>query len=530
MKILVTEPLSDQGIEILENEDDISVEIETKLSQKELVQRIADFDALIVRSGTKVTSEVIEAGKKLKVIGRAGVGVDNVDVNTATRQGVIVVNTPNANTISASEHTITLILALSRNIAPAGASMKNGEWERQRFMGVEVYGKILGVIGLGRIGTEVAKRAQAFGMHIIAADPYISPETANKLNVELVDNKEIFRRSDYITVHLPMNDETSNLLDEEAFDIMKNGVRIINCARGGICNEQALYNAIIRGKVAGAALDVFEKEPPTDNPLIALDSVLATPHLGASTKEALVNVSVEIAHQVVDALKGRPVHNAVNMVTLDLGEAEKLRPYIQLAERIGNIQGQLVEGHVIAINIDYSGEIANYPTEIISIALQKGLLQTFLGDTVNYVNSALICRERGIKVYETKSSGIEDFVNLITVTVKTDKAERRIAGTIFGTREPRIVEIDGYHLDVIPSGYLLFLRTQHDRPGVMGALGNILGEHSINIAGMSLGREKPYTNAMAVLALDNPVPKDAIDKIKSLEAISEAKLVRLSEG
>lgn len=527
MKVLITEYLSDKGIEILKNEDDISVDIETKLSYEELIKRIADYDALIVRSGTKVTADVIKAGKKLKVIGRAGVGVDNVDVNTATRQGVIVVNTPNANTISAAEHTLTLILALSRNIAPASASMKSGEWERQRFMGVEVYGKTLGIIGLGRIGTEVAKRAQAFGMKIIASDPYIAPETANKLNVELVDNQELFRRSDYITVHLPLNQETCDLLNDEAFNMMKNGVRIINCARGGICDEKALYNAIVSGKVAGAALDVFEHEPPTGSPLISLDSVLATPHLGASTKEALVNVSVEIAHQVIDALKGRPVHNAVNMITLDLGEAEKLRPYMHLAEKIGNIHGQLVEGHVIEINIDYNGEIATSPTEIVSIAIQKGLLQSFLGDVVNYVNSALMCRERGIKVSETKSIEIEDFVNLITVTVRTDKVKKRIAGTIFGTREPRIVEIDGYHLDVMPSGHLLFLKTRHDRPGVMGALGNILGEHNINIAGMSLGREKPYSEAMAVLTLDNPVPKDVIERIRSLDPISEAKLVRL---
>ncbi|MGB9597610.1 MAG: hydroxyacid dehydrogenase, partial [Candidatus Poribacteria bacterium] len=296
MKVLVTEYLSDKGIEILINEDDISVDIETKLSYEELIERIADYDALIVRSGTRVTADVIKAGKKLKVIGRAGVGVDNVDVNTATRQGIIVVNTPNANTISAAEHTLTLILALSRNIAPASASIKNGEWERQKFMGVEVYGKTLGIIGLGRIGTEVAKRAQAFGMRIIAVDPYISPDVANKLNVELVDKQELFRRSDYITVHLPLNEETCDLLDESAFNMMKDGVKIINCARGGICNEKALYNAIISGKVAGAALDVFEHEPPIGNPLISLDSVLATPHLGASTKEALVNVSVEIAH------------------------------------------------------------------------------------------------------------------------------------------------------------------------------------------------------------------------------------------
>jgi len=527
MRILVTEPLSEKGIEILKNEDDISVDINTKLSQDELLRCIGNYDALIVRSGTRVTAEVIEATNNMKVIGRAGVGVDNVDVGSATRRGIIVVNTPNANTISAAEHTMTLLLAMSRNISPASASLKNHKWERQKFLGVEVYNKILGIIGLGRIGTEVAKRAQAFGMHIIASDPYISPETATKLNVRLVSNDELFQEADYITVHLPLTEETSHLIDESAFSLMKNGVRIINCARGGIFDEKALYDAIISGKVAEAALDVFEKEPPLDSPLLDLDAVLATPHLGASTREALVNVSVEIAHQVVDALKGRPVSNAVNMITLDLGEAEKIRPFLKLAEKLGNVQGQLVEGHVTEINIDYKGELVNYPTEIISIALQKGLLNLFLGDSVNYVNASLISHERGINISETKSSEIEDFVNLITVTVKTDKGERRIAGTIFGTKEPRIVEIDEYHLDVMPSGHLLILQTNKDRPGVMGSLGNILGEHKINIAGMSMGREVPFSKAIAVLTLDNPVPKDVIEKIKSLEGMWEAKLVRL---
>jgi D-3-phosphoglycerate dehydrogenase len=526
MKILITEHLSDQAIEILK-ENDISVDVETKLSQDELIKRIADYEALIVRSGTKVTSEVIETGKKLKVIGRAGVGVDNVEVSTATRHGIIVVNTPNANTISAAEHTMTLLLAMSRNIAPASTSLRNQKWERQKFMGVEIYNKVLGIIGLGRIGTEVAKRAQAFGMKVITVDPYISPDTAAKLNVRLVSISNLYKEADYITVHLPLTDETHDLLDEEAFAQMKDGVRIINCARGGICSEKALYDAIVSGKVAGAALDVFEQEPPLDSPLLELDAVLATPHLGASTQEALINISIEIAYQVLDALQGRPVRNAVNMVTLDIGDAEKLKPYIRLAEKLGNVHGQIVDGHVTDINIDYSGDIVNYPTEIISVAVQKGLLQSFLGDNVNYVNASLLCRERGIKLSETKSIEIEDFVNLVTVTVKTDKGEKRISGAIFGTKEPRIVEIDNYHVDVMASGYLLILLTQKDKPGVMGPLGNILSEHNINIAGMSLGRERPNDEAIAILTLDNPVPKEALEKIKTLGSIFEAKLVRL---
>ncbi len=318
MKILVTEHLSEQGINILQKDNDIEVDINTRLTQNELKDLISEYEALIVRSGTKVTSDIINSAKKLKVIGRAGVGVDNVDVNAATRRGIIVVNTPNANTISAAEHTMSMILALSRNIVPASISLKNRKWERQKFMGVELYDKTLGIIGLGRIGSEVAKRALAFGMKVIATDPYISPETATKLNVRLVDITEVYKNADYITVHLPLTNETCNLMDDSAFSMMKDGVRIINCARGGICCEKALYDAIINGKVAGAALDVFDEEPPFNSPLLDLDAVLATPHLGASTKEALINVSIEIAYQVLDALRGRPVKNAVNMITIEL--------------------------------------------------------------------------------------------------------------------------------------------------------------------------------------------------------------------
>ncbi|MGQ9608287.1 MAG: phosphoglycerate dehydrogenase [bacterium] len=527
MKILVAEHLSEQGINILRKENDFEIDINTHLTHEELIDSIGEYDALIVRSGTKVTSDVINSAKKLKVIGRAGVGVDNVDVNAATRRGIIVVNTPNANTISAAEHTMTMILALSRNIVPASVSLKNRKWERQKFMGVELYDKTLGIIGLGRIGSEVAKRALAFGMKVIASDPYISPETATKLNVRLVDTEEIYRNADYITVHLPLTNETCNLMDEKAFSMMKDGVRIINCARGGICCENALYNAILSGKVAGAALDVFEEEPPFNSPLLSLDAVLATPHLGASTKEALINVSIEIALQVIEALRGRPVKNAVNMITMELGDAEKIRPYVELAEKLGYIHSQLIEGRIVEISIDYTGDIINYPTEMICIALQKGLLQLFLGETVNYVNASLISKERGIRIIETKSSEVSDFMNLISVTVKTDKGERRLAGTIFGTKEPRIVGIDKYYVDVLPSGCMLLLTTHKDKPGVMGALCTILGEYNINIAAMSLGREVPGKDAIAILNLDSSVPKEAMDKIKALDSIWEAKLVKL---
>jgi D-3-phosphoglycerate dehydrogenase len=526
LNVLITDRLSEQGVEILRREKDIHVEVNTDLSYEELVACIGEYDALVVRSGTEVTSEVIEAADRLKVIGRAGVGVDNVDVRAATRRGILVVNTPGANTISAAEHAMTLVLALSRNIAPANISLKSRTWERQKFTGVEVYNKTFGIVGLGRIGTEVARRALAFGMRVIAADPYISPDHAARLDVRLVETSEIIEKADYISLHLPLTRETYHLLGEKEFATMKDGVRIINCARGGICDEEALYDAILSGKVAGAALDVYEHEPPLDSPLLKLDSVLTTPHLGASTEEAQINVAVEVAHQVVNALRGEPARNAVNMPPVSPADAEKVRPYVELAEKLGSFQSQLVEGHVTEVRIDYSGEVIEHTTTIVSIALQKGLIESFLGETVSYVNASLIARERGIKVVETKSSTVEDFANLISVTVKTDRGEKRLAGTIFGTRDGRIVRIDNYHVDVVPHGYMLVISNQ-DKPGVMGALCTLLGKFNINIAAMSLGREQPGGEAVVILNVDSVVSREVMEQIRSLDNIWEARLVDL---
>ncbi len=526
MKILIADPLSDQGVDILKSEKNIEVDVNTDLSHEKLLERIGYYDALIVRSGTDVTSEVIKAGDRLKVIGRAGVGVDNIDVRAATRRGILVVNTPGANTVSAAEHTMTLLLALSRNIAPANISLRSRKWERRQFMGVEVYGKTLGIIGLGRIGTEVARRAVAFGMHVMAADPYISPDHAALLDIRLVENHEIVQKADYISVHLPLTDETHHLLSQKEFAAMKDGVRVINCARGGILDEAALYDAIVNGKVAGAALDVYEDEPPLDSPLLGLDSVLTTPHLGASTTEAQIHVAVEIARQVLDALSGRPVRNAVNMPPISPADAEKIGPYVELAEKLGVFQSQLIDGHVTEVHIDYSGEVAEHTTTIISIALQKGLIERFLGETVSYVNAPLIARERGIKVVETRSNAVEGFSNLISVTVKTDRGEKRAAGTIFGTRDGRIVRVNDYHVDVVPQGYMLVISNQ-DKPGVVGALCTLLGRFDINIAAMSLGREEPGGEAVFILNLDSVVPDEVMDQIKLLDNIREARLVSL---
>jgi D-3-phosphoglycerate dehydrogenase len=527
MKILIADSLAGKGIEILKKEQDIEVDVNTKISHDELLEVIGEYDALIVRSRTKVTAQVIEAGRRLKVIGRAGVGVDNVDVRAATRRGILVVNTPGGNTISAAEHTISLLLALSRNIATANASLKSRKWEREKFIGVELYNKTLGIIGLGRIGTEVAKRAIAFGMNVIAVDPYITPEYAKQLSINLVEIKDVLKKSDYISFHLTLTDETYHLLGEREFEQMKDGVRIINTARGEICDEKALYNAIISGKVAGAALDVFEEEPPFNSPILELDSILVTPHLAASTDQAQINVAVEVAHQVISALRGQPVSNAVNMPPVDSKEAEKLMPYIEMAEKMGRFQGQLIQGHVTEINIEYSGDIIQYNTAIVSIALQKGLVELFFGDTVSYVNAPVIAKERGIKVTETRSSEVGDFSNLISVIVKTDKGERGISGTIFGKHDARIIRIDNYRVDMAPSGYILLVLSHHDKPGLMGALGTILGNSNINIVTMSLARESSDGDSMVIINLDNIIPEEVMKQIKAIDGMSEARLVNL---
>ena len=527
MKILISDNLSNKGVEILKKEKGIEIDINPKIPADELLKIIGNYDALIVRSRTKVTAEVIEAGRNLKVIGRAGVGVDNVDVPVATRLGILVVNTPGGNTISAAEHAISMILALSRNIAPANASVKSRKWEREKFTGVELYGKTLGIIGLGRIGTEVAKRASAFGMNIIATDPYITPVHAKGMNINLMEISNLLKKSDYISFHLTLTTETFHLLGEKEFEQMKDGVRIINTARGEICDEKALYKAIISGKVAGAALDVFENEPPFDSPLLELDSVLVTPHLAASTDQAQINVSVEVAEQVINALQGKPVSNAVNMPPIDPKDVEKLLPYVRMAEKIGNFQSQLIHGHLTEVNIEYSGDIIEYNTAIIGIALQKGLIESSLGDNVNYVNAPMIVRERGIKVTESKSGKAGDFSNLLSVIVKTDKGIRCIEGTIFGTRDMRIVRIDNYRVDVMPSGYILLVLSHRDKPGLMGALGTILGDFNINIVTMSLAREQNNDESMVIINLDNVISNEVLTKIKALEGISEAKLVKL---
>ncbi len=525
-KILITDSLSDEGIEILREEKSFEVNVGTKLSPDELKKTIEDAEAIIIRSGTKLTKDIIQAAHKLKIIGRAGVGLDNVDVEEASKYGIIVMNTPGGNTIATAEHTMSLMLALSRNISQANRSVKEGKWERKKFMGSELYGKTLGIIGLGRIGTEVAKRAIAFGMKIISYDPYLSTEKANQIGVKLVELEELLKESDYISVHTPLTKDTKYILGEKAFNKIKKGARIISCARGGIVDEQALFKALQTGKVAGAALDVFEKEPPEVNPLLESDKIVATCHLGASTEEAQSNVAIEIAEQVKDALLGKGVRNAVNMPSIEPDVYNMIKPYVELAEKLGSLEAQLVRGHILQVVIKYSGDITDYSTSYVTIAFIKGLLAPVVGENVNYVNASVIARERGIKVIETKTAKKENFTNLITAEVKTDKEKRTAMATLFTKNNLKIVKIDDFYVEAIPSGYMVIISNK-DTPGVIGAIGTILGNNSINIAGMTFGRRKAGGDAITVLNVDSFVSEKVLEEIEKNSDIWEAKLVKL---
>lgn len=526
MKLLVSDSLSEKGLQVLREVQDLQVDVFDGLPPDKLKELIKNYDALIVRSGTKVTREVIQQAKKLRVIGRAGVGLDNVDVDAASEQGIIVMNAPEGNTIATAEHTMSLILALARTIPQANESLRKNVWDRKGLTGVELYGKTLGIIGLGRIGSEVAKRAQSFGMEIIAYDPFLSADKASKLEVGLVTFEELLRRSDFITVHTPLTKETKHLLSAKEFEMMKDGVRVLNCARGGIIDEKALEKAITSGKVAGAAMDVFEEEPPKDNPLLKLKEVIATPHLGASTNEAQVNVAVDIARQVVDVLLDRGVRNAVNFPSVDGEVLKVIRPYLKLAESIGALQAQLADGRITYVKVKYSGEATQYDTSPITVALVKGLLTPVLGETVNYVNAQVLAKGRGIKVIESKTTEVEEFANLIATEVKTDKLRSIVEGTLFSKDNPRIVKIDEFYVDAVPHGYMV-ITFNKDVPGIIGAIGTILGRNKINIAGMTFGRRQQGGRAITVINVDSSVPEEVIREIASADNVYDARLIVL---
>jgi len=525
-RVLVSDTLDKEGIEIFRRAQGIEVDVMTNLTPDELKGVIKDYDGLAIRSATKVTREVIERAEKLKVIGRAGIGLDNVDHIAASKKGIVVMNTPGGNTITTAEHTIAMMFALARQIPQATSSMKAGKWEKNKFMGSEVYNKTLGIIGIGRVGSIVAERALGLKMNVIAYDPFISTEAADKLGITLVSLDDLLKRSHFISVHTPMTKETRGMINASTFARMRDGVFVINCARGGIINEKALYDALKSGKVAGAALDVFEEEPTKNIELLSLPNVICTPHLGASTEEAQKNVAIAIAEQIVDYLTKGEIRNAVNFPSITAELLNQMRPYLTLAEKLGKFEAQLVTGGIEEVRVEYSGEILNYNVAPLTISLIKGLLEPILNENINYINAPIVAKERGIRVIESKSSEVKDFTSMISITIKTREETSFIAGTIFGRQDPRIVRIEKFSMEVIPEGYMLVLYN-YDRPGVIGNIGTTLGNNNINIARFQLSREQVDGQALVVLSTDSVVPEDVLEKLRGLPNVISVKKLEI---
>lgn len=526
MRILVCDGLEKSGVEILRSGNAAAVDERPSINAAELSQIIGDYDALIVRSKTQVTAGIIESGARLRVIGRAGTGVDNIDVAAATRRGVVVMNAAAGNTVTTAEHTIAMMMALARQIPQASASMKAGKWEKNRFVGVELLGKLLGVVGLGRIGSAVAHRARGLGMEVLGYDPYFSRDAARELGVEVATLDDIFARSDFITVHTPLTPETRGLINTAAMDKMKTGVRLINCARGGLIDETALANAIRAGKVAGAALDVFENEPvSSDNPLLNLDQVIVTPHLGASTEEAQTHVATMIAEQVMDYLKRGAVRGAVNMPAVTAEMLSAIGPYIILGEKIGLFQGHVFGHDIREVAIDYSGEVAEHDVRPITQAVLAGLLGPVI-ERVNLVNASIVAEERGVRVTESLSRRARDFASMINVRVATSEKQSEVAGALFGRRDARIVRINGFHLEAIPRGHMLILFNR-DVPGVLGRIATFIGEQGVNIGRLYLGRKKIGESALALIQIDQQLTADAMSGLLALTDVISAKQVKL---
>ena len=525
MKVLISDKLAPEAAEKLTAIEGIEVDNSPGLDPEALKAHLADAEALIIRSATKVTAELLEHAPKLRFIARAGVGVDNVDIPAASRRGIIVMNTPGGNTLSTAEHTLALLLALSRNVYPACRSLKDGRWDRKLFMGTQLSGKTMGVIGLGRIGLEVAKRAAAFGMTVVGHDPYITPERAKRHKITLVEGlDEIYTKADYITVHVPVTDETRGMIAGPQFAVMKAGVKLINCARGGIIDEAALAEAITAGKVAGAALDVYTAEPPTDRTLVEMPEVLCTPHLGASTEEAQLNVAIEAAELISDALLHGRIRNALNVPAIDPAEAEVLEPYAALARCLGLFETQCLRRVPARVEITYAGEAADLNTRILTAHLLAGLLDPVLEEDTNYINAPYLAEERGIRVTESTTPHCADFATLVTLAVTIDSEEHQVAATLAGRGEPRIVLIDGYRVEALTRGTLVVLFAE-DKPGLIGTVGGLLGERGINIAAMTFGRKEAGGAAITVLNLDERLDEEALEAIRTAPHIHAAHTV-----
>ncbi len=518
-KILVADPLAEDGLERLRRAGEVTVV--SKLPEAELVRRIPDFDALVVRSETRVTAPIIEAGSRLRVVGRAGVGVDNIDVPAATRRGILVVNAPRGNIVAAAELTVALLTALARRVPQADASVKRGEWNRAQFIGTEIRGKTLGVIGLGNVGSEVAKRAHGLEMDVIAYDPVVAVERAELFNVELVTLPELLERADFVSVHVPLVDSNRNLIGAAELARMKPSARLINTARGGLVDEAALAQALQSGRLAGAASDVFVAEPPGDNPLLKLPNFIATPHIGASTAEAQVSVAFDVAEEVAAVLAGDLPRFAVNAPALPPEELAYLRPFAALTERLAALHSQLFGGRVSTVELDFEGELAEHDVNLLVAATIKGMLQPYTEERINAVNARLIAASRGIRLIERRSRSHSSYASLVTVRM----AEHEIAGTVL-MGELRAVRIDSFRVDLVPDGRFLVSRHE-DRPGVVGRVGSILGEHDVNIASMQVGRDAPRGNAMMILAVDDRVATDVLQRLREVGGMSDLRYVEL---
>jgi D-3-phosphoglycerate dehydrogenase len=524
-KVLISDKLSAEAARIFQ-ERGVEVDERVGMKPEELIACIGDYDGLAIRSSTKVTEAVLDAAKNLKVIGRAGIGVDNVDVHAATARGVIVMNTPFGNSITTAEHAIAMMLSLARQIPAANTSTHAGKWEKSRFMGVEVYGKTLGLIGCGNIGSIVADRAQGLKMKVVAYDPYLSPDRAADLGVEKVDLEDLLARADFITLHTPLTEATRNLIDKDAIAKMRDGVRIINCARGGLVVEEDLKAAIEAGRVAGAALDVFLEEPARENNLFGMEEVIATPHLGASTNEAQENVAIQVAEQMADYLTVGSVTNALNMPSISAEDAPKLRPYLKLAQQVGSFLGQLVDSGIKKVRIDYEGQVSSLNTRPLTAVVLEGLLQPQM-DSVNMVNAPVIARERDIDVTEATNERSAEYHSLIRLTVSSEESEQIVAGTLFADANPRIVHVNGIDIEAELAPNTLFV-TNDDLPGFIGRLGSELGESGVNIATFHLGRKAPGSEAMSLIATDEPVAEAVLAKIRALPLVNAAKALRFN--
>jgi D-3-phosphoglycerate dehydrogenase len=525
MKVLVSDNISRRGVDIM-TQAGLKVDVKTGLAPDELKKIIGRYEGLVIRSATKVTADIIDAARKLKVIGRAGSGLDNVDKEAATKRGIVVMNTPGGNTITTAEHTIALMVSMARMIPQATASMKQGKWEKKKFMGVELYNKTLGIVGVGNIGSHVAKVAQGFGMEVLAYDPYLSEEKKKSLGVTVVDLDVLFAESDFITFHIPLTSETRNLVSTKTIAKMKKGVRLINASRGGVINEDDLYKALKSGRVAAAALDVFESEPPGESKLLKLDNFICTPHLGASTADAQENVAVAVAGQIVDYLVYGTIRNAVNFPSVPADALPLIQPYINLAERLGSFISQNLEGGIETVTVEYKGSVSELNLQPVTMALLKGVLSPILEETVNFINAPLIAKERGIEVKEMTTEDAGDYMSMIAVRVKSGKKESTVSGTLHGKKDPRIIEVNGYIVEVVPSGEMLVL-SNNDKPGVIGNIGMLLGRNKINISRMQFGREKKGGKAISVVSVDTPVSPAILAKIRKLPNVLSVNHIHL---